>query len=499
MPRLLHRAPYLLVLLLFVTGCAGTVSRDLVTGKRKGFGYSWAEQVQIGQQADPSIVAQFGLYDDPDLAAYVTQVGQQVLAESHARRADTPAEVANTAFYFRVLDSDVINAFALPGGYTYYTRGLLSHVENEAQLAVVIGHEIGHITRQHQSRAAFEQQRAQLGLIAGAIVGQGVLGGAAAENILGLGSQAAGLLFLKYGRGDERESDGLGVEYASRAGYDASQGAAFFEVLDRLSAQSGADQIPNWQSTHPDPGEREQTILELAARAPAQGTVVNTDRHLNTINGIVYGENPRQGFVENQRFYHPDLKFQFGVPQGYQVQNSPTQVVMGQPNGQMVFLFTIAQKASAQEAVQALGQTQGVTIVDSGRRTVNGLSAAYAVADVQQQNAQGQAGQQLRLINFFIEYQGQVYDFAALMAAQTYSQNERMAVNTLSTFAPLSDARYLNRQPVRINVVQAPRTARFSELVGNLPTGVTVEELAILNQVQSNQTIQAGTRLKLVR
>jgi predicted Zn-dependent protease len=496
MRRTLFRAPYLLALLLFTSGCAGTVSRDLVTGKNRGFGYSWAEQVQIGQQNDPAIVAQFGLYDDPDLAAYVTQVGQEVLAESHARRADTPAEVLNTPFTFRVLDSDVINAFALPGGFNYVTRGLLAHVENEAQLAVVLGHEIGHVVRQHQSRAAFEQQRAQLGLIAGAVIGQGVLGGAAAENILGLGSQAAGLLFLKYGRGDERESDALGVEYASMAGYDASQGAAFFNVLDRLSVQSGTDQIPTWQLTHPDPGEREQTILELAAewgpRTP--GDVVNAERHLRMIDGIVYGENPRQGYVENSTFYHPDLRFQFGVPQGYQVQNSPTRVVMGQPNGQMIFLFTLAQQSSAQAAVQALGQTQGVRVVDSGRRTVNGLPASYAVADVQQEG-----GQELRLINFFVDYNGQVYDFAALMAAQQYSQFERLAVSVLSSFAPLNDQTYLNRQPLRIDVVDAPRTARFSELVGALPQGVTIEELAILNQVEANQTIPAGTPLKMVR
>ncbi len=273
----------------------------------------------------------------------------------------------------------------------------------------------------------------------------------------------------------------------------------FFEVLDRLSVQSGTDQIPNWQSTHPDPGEREQTILELAAQAPVRGTVVNTDRHLNVIDGIVYGENPRQGFVENQRFYHPDLAFQFGVPQGYQVQNGQSQVVMGQQNGQMVFVFTLTQQPSAQAAVQALGQTQGVSIVDSGRRTVNGLTAAYAVADVQQQNQQGQPGQRLRLINFFIEHQGQVYDFSALMLAQSYSQNERLAVSTLSSFAPLTEARYLNRQPNRITIVSAPRNARFSELVGTLPSGVSVEDVAILNQVETNQMIQAGTRIKLVR
>jgi predicted Zn-dependent protease len=493
-----QRAPYLLVFFLLLTGC-GTVQRDLVSGNNRSFAYSWSEQVQIGRENHPAIVAQFGAYDDPDLQAYVDRVGQAVLAQSHARRADTPAEVRNTPFTFTVLDSPTINAFALPGGYTYYTRGLLAHMENEAQLAVVIGHEIGHITRQHQSRAAFEQQRAQLGLIGGAILGEAVLGGGAGGTIAQLGGQAAGLLFLKYGRGDERESDQLGVEYASLAGYDASQGSAFFNVLDRVSVQAGTDAIPTWQSTHPDPGEREQTILELAAewepRAP--GNTVGTERHMQVIDGVTYGEDPRQGYVEDGLFLHPDLRFRFRVPDGFQVQNSPVRVLMGQLNGQILFVFSLAQAQSAQAAVSALGQQQGVRVVDSGRRSVNGLPAAYAVADVQQEQGQ------IRVINFFIEYDGRVYDFAALMAPQAYSQYQQSAVNIIQSFAPLSDARYLNRQPLRIRVVDAPRTGQFDDLMrsilGDLPRGVTMADLAILNQVQQNETIQAGTPLKTVR
>ncbi len=150
----------LLVAILLTTFLAGCVSveRSLVTGNKRAFGYTWAQEVQIGNEADPAIVAQYGLYDNAQIASYVENLGQELLQTSHLRRPDTPAEMRNTPFAFRVLDSPVVNAFALPGGYIYVTRGLLAHLDNEAQLAVVLGHEIGHVVGRHASKRAAQQQ-----------------------------------------------------------------------------------------------------------------------------------------------------------------------------------------------------------------------------------------------------------------------------------------------------------------------------------------------------
>src|SRR5699024_9479792 len=193
---------------------------------------------QIGKKSDKQIQQQYGVYQDESLQQYIKRIGKKVLSKSHLRREDTPAKYKNTEFHFRVLNSEVPNAFALPGGYIYVTRGLLAHLENEAQLAVVLGHEIGHVAARHSSQRAFEQQVGQIALLGGAVAGQEILGVPGGE-ILSMGSQAAQLLFLSYGREDERESDQLGVEYASMEHYNAAEGAGFFTALKRISEQSG--------------------------------------------------------------------------------------------------------------------------------------------------------------------------------------------------------------------------------------------------------------------
>lgn len=494
-PAVFHvkRIPFVLILLLaaiFASGCV--VSRSPVTGKKRAYGMSWAQERQLGQQADQQIIAQFGLYDDAELTQYVDRVGQRVVQNSHLRRPDTPEEFRNTPFTFRVLDSPVVNAFALPGGYVYVTRGLLSHLTNEAQLAVVLGHEVGHVAARHASQRAFEQQIGQLGLIGGAILGQEVLG-LPAGNLLNLGSQAAQLLFLSYSRDDERESDRLGVEYAALSGYEAAEGSAFFNVLRRLGEQQGGG-IPNWLSTHPDPGEREQTILQLASEWEGRANMEQVDQAslYNAIDGIVLGENPRQGFTENNTFYHPDLAFQFPVPQNFQVINQPTQVGMIASNQQAIMIFTLAQQSSARQAASAFAQQQGLTVVESGPATVNGLTAYYVVADAQTEQ------QQIRILSYFIEHGGRVNTFIGYTVAQNFANYRDQFLRTMRGFAPLRDSRILNIKPVRLQITRAPRTGTFQTLLpSQLPEGFSAEELAILNQVQLNTTIQQGTPLKL--
>ena len=158
-----------------LSGC-GQATTNLVTGETTRGAYSWQEEVQIGTEANQQIIAQYGLYDDPQLASYVDRIGQEVLRTSAYGEATTPAEIRNTPFHFQLLDSDVVNAFALPGGYIYVTRGLLAFLDNEAQLAVVLGHEAGHVLARHSSQQAANAQLGQLGLLGAAVIG-GVVGG----------------------------------------------------------------------------------------------------------------------------------------------------------------------------------------------------------------------------------------------------------------------------------------------------------------------------------
>ncbi len=486
----------LAVLVTLASGCAVT-SRDIVTGKKRGFGYSWEQQVQIGRESDPQIVSQFGKYDQRTLDTYVDGIGQRLLAVSHLRRAETSAEVRNTRFTFRVLDSPVVNAFALPGGYIYVTRGLLAHVENEAQLAVVIGHEIAHVARQHSARQAFEAQRSQLGLIAGAVVGQAVLGGNTAENVLNIGGQGLQLLQLKYGRDDETEADQLGVEYATLAGYRAEEGSDFFNSLKRLSQQGGST-LPEFLSTHPDPGNREVRVRQLAqewaSRAPTPPTAVREAEYDAQIDGIVFDENPRQGFVENGTFYHPDLRFQFTVPQGWQLQNDAAQVLLGPQGGGAIAQMTISNQPSAEAAARAASAQQGATLVNSGATTINGLSAYQVVIDGQTQQGV------IRAAYVFIEYNGAVYQLAGQSTQQGFSQFQNAFSQFFGSFRALTDSRILAVQPVRLSLRDVTRAATFRSLLpSNLPAGVTADELAIVNQTTLDAQVPAGTRIKTIQ
>lgn len=482
-----------LILLVVVLTACGTTNQNLITGENQRGAYSWQQERELGAQADQQIVSQFGLYsEDAALTAYVERVAEEVLQTSAYSDVSTPAEVRSTPFVFRVLDSPVVNAFALPGGFIYVTRGLLSYLENEAQLAVVLGHEIGHVLGRHSSEQAARAQLNQFGLFGAAILGGVVGGGDVAQGILQYGGTGVQLLQLKYGRGAEREADMAGVAYAEFAGYDAAQAARFFRALGRLSAQSEGS-IPNFLSTHPDPYEREQTIPQLANSDPRyQGETVNADEYLRQIEGIVVGEDPRQGFVENETFYHPELRFQIDVPRGWQTQNSPAAFVMGEPNGQAIVQFTLANQSSAEAAARELSSQQGIS-ARGGATTVNGNRAYRLQGTAQQQNGS------LGFVATFIEYGGNVYQILGLTAANGLSQYGPTFDSVGSSFTRLTDNRYLNRQPSRLEVMSAPRNATIASLLRGrtLPSGLTANEVAIMNQVELNEPIPSGQRLKL--
>lgn len=496
----------LLVLLLcvaFVTE-ACTVSKNPLSGNRRAYGYTWAQEREIGQQQDALIVQQFGVVEDQALTSYVERIGEEVLNESQIRGPGADPEFANTPFTFRVLDSEVVNAFALPGGFVYVTRGLLTHLNNEAQLAVVLGHEVTHVVGRHASKRAAEQQFGQLGLIGGAVLG-GVLTGSGnvAEGILNAGGTGLQLFLLQNSRDDERESDYHGVSYAAMAGYAASEGSAFFRSLDRIQSSSEGGGLPSWLSTHPEPYEREQRIIELANEWQRELATpmdrIGRETYLQRLEGVVLGANPREGYVESGTFYHPELRFAFPVPNGFQLDNQRSQVVMAAGNN-AVMVFAAAstvlgqEVSGARQAAQLLSSQEGVQTIESGATTSNGLPAYYTV--VQASNGQ----QTIRVLAYFIEYGNTVWSFLGYSTPDGFAQYQNSFLNAMRGFRQLTESRYLNVQPTRLNVVPAPRTAAFSSFVpSNLPRGMTALDLAIINQVELDETIQRGYLLKLPR
>lgn len=487
-------------LLILITGlvlpsCV-SIQTSPVSGNKRAYGYSWQEELKIGKDADSEIIAQYGLYDNEELSNYVSNLGQELLEVSHFSREDTPSEYKNTDFTFRVLASPVVNAFALPGGYVYVTRGLMAHLENEAQLMVVLGHEIGHVAARHASQRAAEQQFGQLAIIGGAVLGEsfGLDGG----NILQLSSQTAQLLFLQYSRDDERESDQLGVEYSAMKGYEAAEGGEFFRSLKRISEKSGQS-IPSHLSSHPDPGEREENIPRLAKEWADKGyeqTKVDKDEYLNMIDNIMYGPNPREGFEQNGIFYHPDLKFQFPVPEGFNVINQPTAVILVNDNQDAVVQFSIDNKNSTPEAsVQEFLNQEGVNTLEQNSISPNGLDGYEAEASIQQEN-----GTSLTLDITALNYDGNIYRFLSYTTSQQFGNYEAKFAEVTNGFDQLTDSSILGIQPVRLELVKTSKSGTFSSfLPSNLPLDIQPLDIAIINQVQLDEQIPAGSWIKIPR
>jgi predicted Zn-dependent protease len=460
------------------------------TGQKRYLGFTWQQETEIGKQASKEVTSLFGVYRDPKVERYVTEVGNRVLATSHLRRPGADEQVRNTPVNFGVLDSPIINAMALPGGYVYVTRGMLAHLNNEDQLATVLAHEIGHVAARHAARQAWQQQIGQGLLLGGALLGQGL--GLPTQDLMNLGGTAAQLIFLRYSREDELEADKLGVEYSSGAGYDPRETIGLFQTLDRMQEKDGQG-MPGFLSSHPDPGARIQRIRELTAALPRERRPITDSRYLNTIENLVVGEDPRHGFVEDNFFYHPDLRFRFPVPRGFKVVNQPTQVVMVEGQNRAMMGFSSTREKSAQDAAGKFLNQQGLRVIQRGPMRSNDLPAYVAVAD-----AQNQKGQVMTIMAYFIEYRGAVYHFVGYAPQQAFGAFRSAFLQTMQGFGETQDPRILNRQPVRLALQSVARPAPLRDVVPKtLPAPFKLDEVAILNQLESNQEIPQGRILKI--
>jgi predicted Zn-dependent protease len=478
----------LIITVLFIYACVS----DIVpaTGQRQYLGYTWQQETEIGKEASKQVTAVFGAYRDPKVERYVTEVGNRVLATSHLRRPGADERVRNTPVSFGVLDSPIINAMALPGGYIYVTRGMLAHLNNEDQLATVLAHEIGHVAARHAARQAWQQQIGQGLLLGGALITQGL--GLPAQDILNLGSMAAQLIFLRYSREDELEADKLGVEYASAARYDPRETIDFFQTLNRVQEKEGQG-MPGFLSTHPNPGDRVQRIRELTAAQPRDRRPPADARYLNPIEGLVLGEDPRQGFIEGNVFYHPDLRFRFPSPRGFKIINQPTQVIMVEGQKRALLGFTSTGERSLESTVAKFLNQPGLKLLERGPMRSDGFPAYAAVADAQTKN-----GQVVRLMVYFVEYRGSVYQFVGYTSPQLFNNFRPAFLETMQGFGEVRDNRILNRQPVRVALEPVRRPAPFRDLIPrNLPAPFTPEDVAILNQLELNQEVGPGRILKI--
>lgn len=458
-------------------------SKNPVTGKKQLAFMSERQEIALGAQADPEILAMFGLYQDSVLQAFIEEKGQKMAAISHR---------PHLKYHFRIVDSPILNAFAVPGGYVYFTRGIMAHFNNEAEFAGVLGHEIGHITARHSVIQQRNQILAQIGLMAGIIAVPEL------ANFIEPASVGLGLLMLRNSRDAERQSDRLGVEYSSKIGYDARYMGGFFRTIERFSQEAGAQPIPTFLSTHPDPGDRLVTVTSLAkewqSKNPDQNYKVARESYLKMIDGIVYGEDPRQGFVENNRFYHPELKFQFSIPNTWNHQNSPTQFQVAPKEGNALLALTLSNAPNVQAAVDTFLSKHRLTPTSRRNITINGLKAAQITADHIGQN------DTLSLVNTFIAHGNYIYSLLGLSKAQEFNRFQNIFNDCTQSFSNLTDPDKLNRQPKRVRIVQVKKERALIDELRELKIDQSsMEEHAILNGMELGDILIPGDYIKIIR
>lgn len=479
--RIWSAACGVLLLLALLNGCAV----NPVTGQSELMLVSEQEERQLGLQASQSVSKEYGVYDDAALQGYVKGIARPLAQVSHRPTLD---------WQFQVMDSPVVNAFAAPGGYVFITRGLLAAVNDEAELAGVLAHEIGHVTARHSARQYSQSLLAGFGVQLGT-----ALAGSYGQALGPLLEVGTGLLFLKYSRDDERQADALGVEYATKAGFDANRMADFFTTLQRQEALQGGKGggLPEWFSTHPSPVDREAAVRGQAAQwrsqFPARSYRVNRDSYLDRIDGLVYGEDPRQGFREGDWFYLPQYQTQFRIPAQWAFSREGAQVQMTHPQKSGVILFGI-QPGTVDQVARAFVTAMKATVQQTSERNYNGLPARELVSVV----VDGQ--QRARVVSHFFQRGGEVFMFHGLTAENSFNAMAATLTQPAASFAPVTDKARLNRQPQRIAVKRIDKATTLEAALQEFAVDRSLwPRVAWMNELQLADRLPAGQRIKIIK
>jgi predicted Zn-dependent protease len=462
---------------LAASGCAATGGRDAAptsTEKEKRTGAEAAEQVK----------AELGLVDDPELLAYVQRVGARVAAHSPRR---------DVSYQFQIADMAETNAFALPGGYIYVSRGLLALSNSEAQLANVIGHEIGHVAARHHAR---QQTRAtSVGILSAlGTVAAAILGGPEVAQVVGSLGQVAGAGFIaSYSREQERESDDIGQRMAAQAGYDPAAMASFLESLGRESqvGQHGPARAPSFLDSHPATPERVGTTRSRAGTLAVSSNpafVPTREKYLALLEGLMIGPDPAQGMFEGTRFLHADMDLSLRFPSEWRTQNSPAQVVGGSPRGDALIGLELEARGEDPRAVaQRALEQQPLRVVSNRSLRIGGLRAFEVVG----------AAQDAAAHLTWIAYRGNVYRVTGLCSPTQFRNYRPLFERTAGTFRPLTPAErgLFKRRVLRI------ATARKDELLEELGrrTGNAwgIEQTAVANGLRPGDRLTAGMLVKI--
>lgn len=471
-----------------LAGCA----TNPVTGNKDVVTVSEAQEIEMGRKAHPQVLQQYGRYDDEGLQQYVSAIGQRIAAASHR---------PNLQYTFTVLDSDEVNAFALPGGYVYITRGIMAYLNSEAELTAVLGHEVGHVTARHSVR----QQTGATAAGVGAMV-VGILTGSA--DLANVANMAGSALISGYGRDMELEADQLGAEYLNRVGFEPE---AMIDVVRLLKNQEMLEvQMARQEnrkprvyhgvfSSHPDNDTRLKEVVRAAGRVQnAENRPGNRDGYLAKINDLPLGNSRAQGVVRGSRLYHADMGFTLAFPSGWIVDNQQAQVLAYPENKDAMMRLNAQTPPQGVGPQEFLGRLlQGSATSEAEPITVNGLDGYRAVVRSVKLPWGANGPAEVDVVYF----NGLAYVFTgATRQAAGMPAFEPVFASSVQTFRRLRDNEFQQAEPDRLQVIQVRAGTTIEQLARTSPIKkYPAERLRLLNDLYPDKQPVPGQRLKVVK
>ncbi len=450
------------------------------TGKKQLSFFGEAAEIELGADVDREFLATSDVYDDAALAAYVAELGGRLAAVSE--RPELP-------WSFRIADDEIVNAFALPGGRIYVTRGLLAHLNREAELAGVLGHEIGHVTARHSVHGLSRD----LALAAGVLAGLAVLD--ADDTVQTAAVLGLGLMTLKFGRSQERQADQLGVRYAERAGVDPHGVVDALRVLQAVSRSHGDGWFPVWLSTHPDPDNRWQRLAAdtgLGPGRPADELEPEVDAFLARLDGMVFGADPRNGELSGDAWVHRRDGYELRLPAGWKVQREGQTVAAASADQDAVVWLQPQLQPSETEAAKAFSGQEGITAGGGRSETLGGLPVRLVEFDAKLDE------REMRGVAAFVRAPRRVVAVVGMSSAERWADRRGALEAAVRSVGRVRSGDGPAR-PARLAVVTLDRPMTAREIAARYSPGFEPATLALLNQVELDQPIRAGRRVKTLR
>lgn len=470
-------ARILLILVIFIYSCAV----NPVTGKKELMLISEQGEIELGQKTDKEIKTQFGIYDDAKLNSYVAEIGKNLAPHTHRPHLE---------YHFAVLDSPVTNAFAVPGGYIYVTRGILAMFNSEAELAAVLGHELGHVNARHSIKKLSQAIMFQIGLAVGSALSETF------QKISGLAGIGIQLLFLKFSRDDEREADRLGIEYARKGGYNPEKMVDFFQSLEKLGDLSEGHTLPGFLSTHPLTSERIENAKNMVVPEDNKLKVLQ-NTYLSRIDGMIFGNDPRQGYVEENAFYHPQMRFTFSFPRDWNIQNQPSQVILSSKDGKAVLILQAEESSESLDnyARKVSSKLENSTLLKENYLSINGLHSFQQLLELRQEESK-----KLRARMSYIKKSPHIFTLIAFSSENDFPSYDFQFGTIIGSFQELTDKKYINRSPKKLRLIKANGRNSLKTIFQSSRVDEKLwPQLAVMNGLELNQVPKKDQLIKIVK